>query len=55
MYKMVIHQIAHKRAFPEAFEVHVTTEWSDEDFGEMQRVCAAKVVRSVMWDWLPRG
>jgi hypothetical protein len=51
MYKMVIQQIAHKRAFPEVVEVHVTTKWSDEDFGELQRVCSARGVKLVTRDW----
>jgi len=51
MYKMVIQQIAHKSAFPEAVEVHVTTDWSDEDFGELQRVCSTKGVKLVMREW----
>jgi len=54
MYKMVIQQIAHKGAFPEATEVHVTTDWSDEDFSELQGVCSARGVKMIVrdWDWL---
>jgi len=51
MYKMVIQEIAHKRAFPEAVEVHVTTDWSDEDFKELQSVCSARGVKLIMRDW----
>lgn len=50
-YKMTIQQIAHRGAFPGAVEVHVTTDWSDEDFRELQRVCSAKGVGLVMRDW----
>jgi len=50
MYKMVLQQIAHKRAFPEATEVHVTTDWSGEDFRELQRVCSAKDVKMITRD-----
>jgi hypothetical protein len=55
MYKMVIQQIAHKRAFPEVVEVHVTTQWKDEDFGELQRVCSARGVKLVTRDWTRYG
>ena len=51
MYKMVIQQIADKRAFPEAVEVHVTNDWSDEDFRALQSVCPARGVRLIMRDW----
>ena len=51
MYKTVIRHIADKRAFPEAVEVHVTTDWSDEDFRELQSVCSARGVKLVMRDW----
>lgn len=47
MYKIVIQQIVHGRAPPEAAEVHIPTDWSDEDFGELQSVCSAKWVRLI--------
>lgn len=47
MYKMVIQQIAHRRTFSGVDEVHVTSNWSDKDFGELQRVCSAKGVKLV--------
>ena len=50
MYKTVIRHIADKRAFPEAVEVHVTTDWVDEDFRELQCVCSARGIKLVMWD-----
>jgi len=50
LYKMVIQQIAHERAFPEATEVHVTTDWSDEDFSELQRVCSARGIKIITRD-----
>ncbi len=55
MYKTVIQHIAEKRAFPEVVEVHVTTDWSDEDFRELQCVCSARGVKLVMRDWKPTG
>ena len=51
MYKTVIRHIADKRAFPEAVEVHVTTNWSDDDFRELQSVCSARGIKLVMRDW----
>ena len=50
-HKMVIHQLAHKRAFPEATEVHVTPIWCSEEFSELLRVCSARGVREVTRDW----
>jgi hypothetical protein len=50
MYRVVIQQIAHKRAFPEAAEIHVTTDWSNEDFGELRRVCPARGVKLIRGD-----
>ena len=50
-YKMVIQQIAHKRAFPEATEVHFRPSWSDKDFIALQRVCSARGVRMITRDW----
>ena len=52
MFKMVIQQIAHKGAFPEAKEVHVTTYWSDEDLCELQRVCSARGVKMITRGWV---
>jgi len=54
-YKMVIQQIAHKSAFPEATEIHVTTSLSGEDFRELQRVCSARGVKTIARDWDRRG
>ena len=51
MYKMVIQQIADKSVFPEVVEVHVTTDWGDEDFRELQCVCSVRGVKLVMRDW----
>ena len=51
MYKTVIRHIADKRAFPEVVEVHVTTDWGDEVFKELQCVCSARGVKVVMNDW----
>jgi len=47
----IIQQLAHKTSFPELVELHVTTDWNDQDFIELQRVCSARGVRKIMRDW----
>jgi hypothetical protein len=44
MYRTAIQQTAHRRASPEAVEVHVTTHRRDENFVKLQPVCSAKVL-----------
>ena len=51
MYRTVIRHIADKRAFPDVVEVHVTTDWGDEVFKELQCVCSARGVKVVMKNW----
>ena len=51
MYKLAIQQISDRRAFPAAAEIHVTNDWSDGDFGELQRVCSTRGVKLVAKDW----
>ena len=38
--------IAHRGTSPEAADVHVTTDWSDEEFGEL-RIGSARPVKPI--------
>jgi len=51
MDQMVLQQITHKRAFPEATEVHVTSNWSDENFSKLQCICSTRGVKMITRDW----
>ena len=37
--------------FPEVIELHVTPEWSDQDFDDLQAVCLAREIKVVERNW----
>ena len=48
----LIMAMADNRTFPEVTELHVTSDWGDQDFGGLRAVCLARELKVVERDWL---
>ena len=47
----LIMAMADNRTFPEVTELHVTPNWSDQNFGYLRAVCLARDIKVVERDW----